>query len=171
MKKTFVFILVIILLATPIALYFVGKKALNTGSLFSRYASLLFDYNKISVESNIDEITPKDIKIVQKGRSVVFEKGKKTNWFVNRYGMTCFVIYSKDIKISEVCFFKKNYWHINHYAFLINHFGEDVFVECEIIGPDSISNLTYKKYGYYKEYNILEYYDNEKNLYFIDTIH
>jgi hypothetical protein len=153
-----------------IALFFIGKTNMNTGSFFSRHATKLFDYNTVSIESFVSNIDPKNLTITQKNKGIIYKNGTELEKIRNFYGTNCFVISEEESVLAEICFFKKNYWHINNFMFSVLPFEDDIFITLNIVGPDSISNISIKKFSSFNKKTEVRYFDKNKNLYHIDTI-
>lgn len=153
-------------------IYFVGKLQKNTGTLVSRQATRLFDYSQIYTHSKLKNINSDSLIITQQRNGTVFVKGKKKKRMLNRYGMNCFVASLREKGVlSEICFFRKNYWHINDYNFVIDSFEEEPFVYIDINGPDSKEDLTYKKYVTLNDNQVqVNYINGKREVYYIDTL-
>lgn len=171
MKKIVIGIFTIIcLIMISGIIFYVGKSTKNSGHFISRHATQFFDYNKISIDSKIKELCIDSFVVVQRGNGVVFKRGGKWKKIKNNYGTTCFAIWYNKKLLTEVCFFKKNYWHINDYNFTVDLFEEEPFAFINIIGPDSNETISYKKFINIKDKVQIKYIDKNKKVYNIDTI-
>ena len=126
-------------------LFVLGKSQLNSGSLFNRAATKIFDYNTIEVISNCDKVDQgQSIKIFY-GENCIFNNGKTGKGIGNRYGWNCFEVQYEDEIIYSICHFKKNNWHVNDYVFELVCHSDSTAVGLKIQGPDSSEEISYKR--------------------------
>ena len=143
MKKKKIFYIMILsivaLLFFFLGLYEFGKTQVNTGGIINRITTKFFDYNEITVYTKNEKIKY-DLKVFYE-KKCIYSNNQKQNIIDNAYGFNWYTIYYKEEFIDSICFFKKNNWHVNKYAFYINDSINKYFVSLKIIGPDSNSEI------------------------------
>lgn len=168
MKK--IALLIVFLIIACFSVYYIGKAHKNSGSFISRHATRFFDYSNFRIQSRLKNFDINSIVIQQQPNRIIYRNGEKDSRMLNKYGTCCLVFWSNDKVLSEVCFFRKNNWHINDYYITIDTLDNIPFAFVDILGPDSVENVTYKKYTHLEDSIQVKYIDENSKVFHIDTI-
>jgi len=141
MKKKITIIILFLLLGL-VVVYVLNSRYL----LLEKFMASNYESGKIELKVSNRELDKSSVSIFQKNNGYLFKNGLNIDDYLSLYGWSCFTFEYNDVKVCEVCYFKKNSKNVNDHYFSIGKKDDNLDLSLKLKGADSISKMYYKFY-------------------------